>query len=82
MNKLFHSLILVFIFIACRTSKNSSSIRLWTEAERSSLLKDLERTHNEVLGEIKNLTIDYRNFKEDSSLVPITSDVIVPGLQY
>jgi hypothetical protein len=48
-------------------SNPASSNKLWTEAERETLLKGLERTQNEVFLEIKGLSEQQWNFKEDST---------------
>ncbi|MGB4841181.1 MAG: hypothetical protein WBP08_19385 [Saprospiraceae bacterium] len=47
-------------------SYSQSTDRLWTESERESLLRGLEQTKNEVFSEIKGLTDQQWNFKEDS----------------
>ncbi len=41
--------------------------KLWTESERENLLKGLDRTKKEVFSEIKGLTEQQWNFKEDST---------------
>jgi hypothetical protein len=65
-----HALVICFMLIALTAynqTRNASSDRLWTEAERDSLLKGLERTKNEVFAEIKGLNEQQWNFKEDST---------------
>ena len=60
------SLFLINLAAFCQTSAPSTS-KKWTESERENLLKGLERTQNEVFLEIKGLSEQQWNFKEDST---------------
>lgn len=50
----------------CQTSVTPSG-KIWTESEREDLLKGLERTKNKVFLEIKGLSEQQWNFKEDTT---------------
>ena len=58
----------ILIILTSYCQKQSSSYdKVWTESEREYLLTGLERTKNEVFSEIKGLTEEQWNFKEDST---------------
>jgi hypothetical protein len=66
-----NSILILLLFLTnltvfCQTSASSSG-KIWTESERENLLKGLERTKNEVFLEIKGLSEQQWNFKEDST---------------
>ncbi len=66
----YNALILVLILTSstafCQTAPLSTD-KIWTESERENLLKGLERTNNELFTEIKGLSEQQWNFKEDST---------------
>lgn len=66
-------LLIVALFSVCfctgyaQQSKSSNSARLWSNQDRELLISGLERTRKELLKEIKDLSVQQWNFKEDSS---------------
>jgi hypothetical protein len=62
-----HTLLFYLLVSSLAGFCQSNSSKLWTEAEREVLLKGLERTKNEVSNEIKGLSEQQWNFKEDST---------------
>jgi len=59
---------LFFLLIICISHVSYSQNKaLWTESDRDFLVKNLERTKQEIMKETRELTVEQWSFKEDTS---------------
>ncbi len=63
----FYSLLLLQSLLFAAINSYSQAKRIWTEADRSFLIENLERTKLEIISQTNNLTAEQWAFKEDST---------------
>lgn len=73
------------VFEGCQHSNKNLPVQHWSAQDKEILLKGLERTRNDLMNEIKGLSEQQWNFKEDSfrwSILEIVEHLVVQNESY
>jgi len=82
MQPLVKFLILPLLFTSCTvTVTDNPEPPVWTEADRSFLVEQFEKSRSELMNEVQKLTEEQWNFKKDSASWSIAEIVEHLGLQ-